>query len=246
MKLYALPIESACNGSCKFCITKFREQAAQEVLDLRILEKTMEKLDVDKIEITGGGEPTLHPEIDKIIVACSEKAKTQLYTHGANLRGIKNLSKLESLCISRAHYDDKINWQIMGVEYKLSAGLEHRVPIKFSLLLHQSGIHTPEEVIRYLEWASGKAKKVVIRQLFEHEYKGALTTEHISSEEVFNNLRIKDYKKTEQGNPIFNFNGLECEIEIRSCACETHNPVLHANGKVYKGWSNELHDLNRT
>ena len=238
MKLYVLPVETACDASCKFCITNFRQMAPTQILGLNDLEKTLSEIDVEKIEITGGGEPTLHPEISTIIELCSAKAPTQMYTHGARIKGL-DLSGLQCLCVSRAHYLDSENERIMGVSYDFNDVLG-KAPIKLSLMVHQSGIRTAEEVKKYINWADGKAEKVVVRQLFEHDYGGKLDDEYVSAKQIFDELKVQEHSFTPQNNPIFKLNRITCEIELRSCACEMGDPVLHADGQLYKGWSKNL------
>ena len=240
MKLYVLPVESACDAHCSFCITKFRKVARKQLLVIEDLREALEKVAVEKIEITGGGEPTLHPQLETIIALCAGKARTQLYTHGAHLRG--NVGLLESLCVSRAHYDDAENERIMGIEYDFNTIIQNGVPLKLSLLLHASGIQTVNEVKKYLQWAQGKAKEVVIRQLFEHDYQGKLDGEFVSSEKIFRQLNVTHYSLTPQENPVFTWGNLKVEMEYRSCACEMDNPVLHADGRLYQGWSNFPYD----
>ena len=53
-------------------------------------------------------------------------------------------------------------------------------------------------------------------------------------------MNIADHRLNEQGNPIFLRNGLEVEVEYRSCACEIKFPVLRADGNIYLGWSDIL------
>ena len=248
MKLYVLPVERACDARCSFCITDFRDAITRkQFLDVAALEKVLRTIEVEKIEITGGGEPTLHPALDTIIDLCTAKAPTQLYTHGARITSIQSIPKLQYLCISRAHYDDQENERIMGIKYDMGQLQPVKVPLKFSLLLHRSGIHTLEEVQTYLAWAQDKAQKVVLRQLFEHDHHKntpqdtpKIDGEYVSSETLFQNLNIRSFQQTASGNPVFSYGRLEVEVEFRSCACEMNNPVLHADGKLYKGWSNEL------
>ena len=237
MKLYVIPVETACNASCNFCITRFRKHAQKEILDLGDLKKALEKQILEKIEITGGGEPMLHPEIEKVIDICSEKAKTQLYTNGFLAGTLHNSSKLEYLCISRMHQKEDENQRIMGISYDFSNILELDASIKLSLLLHKSGISDLPGLKDYLEWAAGRRniKKVVVRQLFSQDYKGKLNSEFISTQKLCNDAHIKNYKII-NGNPAFNFKNLEVEFEYRSCSCEIQNPVLHADGKLYRGW----------
>lgn len=41
-------------------------------------------------------------------------------------------------------------------------------------------------------------------------------------------------------NPHLDWNSLDVEFEFRTCACELDNPVLHADGRLYKGWTQEI------
>jgi organic radical activating enzyme len=240
MKLYVLPVERYCNGSCKFCITNVREKSEEEYLKKEALEAVLHHGVFESIEITGGGEPSLHKQIDDIITICSKHARTQLYTNGSLLRSLSNLELLECLCLSVAHHDAEKNKQIMGITADLNYAKLLNVPKKFSLLLHKSGISTPEAVFAYLDFAKAYAKKVVVRQMFEQEYPEGLKSEFVLSQEVFDGLHIRTYNLNGQGNPFFSYEGMEVEFELRSCACEVHNPVLHADGLLYKGWSREL------
>ena len=84
------------------------------------------------------------------------------------------------------------------------------------------------------------AKKVVVRQLFDYE--GELKREFISTRNLVENF---DYYEKE-GNLHSLFLDMPIEFELRNCACELNNPVLHADGRVYKGWTSEvLYDFNR-
>ena len=127
----------------------------------------------------------------------------------------------------------------MGVTVDLDYARTLPVPKRLSLLLHRSGISTPEEVRRYLDFAKHFAEGVVVRQMFEYEYPDALKHEVVSSKELLGELKIGKYTLNNQGNPVFSYECMNVEIELRSCACESHNPVLHADGLLYKGWSKE-------
>jgi len=249
MKMYVIPTELACNARCAFCITKFRKTADTQFLALSDLSDALKRFELEKIEITGGGEPTLHPDISEVIERCSDKTRTQMYTHGANLEGSGNLNRLETLCVSMAHYDEGENRRIMGVNPEFHVLRSLSVPIKFSLLIHKSGIHTREELLKYLDKSVslGFVRKVVVRQMFEQDYQGRLNGEFVSSEKLFRQLGVPNVFSstlTAQGNSVFDYQGLEVEVEYRSCACEMDNPVLHADGSIHRGWSEELYDFN--
>ncbi|MBI4451329.1 radical SAM protein, partial [Candidatus Woesearchaeota archaeon] len=82
MKLYVLPVETACNAACPFCITDYRQTARKELLDIGSLDAVLNKYSFERIEITGGGEPLLHHDIGRIVEKCAASAQTHLYTNG--------------------------------------------------------------------------------------------------------------------------------------------------------------------
>jgi len=256
MKAYVIPIETACNAHCPFCITHFKNDIdygdRMSCVNVRRLPSQLSALKVDKIEITGGGEAFFHNDIDRIITFCSSIAPTQIYTNGSKLADhSRGLNLLSCLCISRCHYDDAKNKELMGIEPDVDFR-DLEVPLKFSLVLCKSGISTASEIMRYLDWAmyNAGASKVVIRQLFDYEpsittdsYSDARIKEYIGTASLIDDLGITNsHRINDMGNVIFDYNDMdhnimEVEIERRACACELFNPVLRANGEVYIGWS---------
>ena len=239
MKLYILPVEKICKGKCKWCITKYRKTAKVNFLNINDLRDKLEVEKFDNIEITGGGDPTSHPDLDKIINSCAQHAPTHMYTHGDGISKFNSLNKLERLCVSIAHYDLEINRQIMGTFPELEFIKNLNIPVKFSLLVHKSGINNIEEMLKYFRWAEDFTNSIVVRQLFDEDYSGKMEGEFISTMNLFKTLEIRDYQLTKQRNPIFSIGNMHIEMEYRSCACEMSNPVLHADGKLYRGWTME-------
>ena len=117
-------------------------------------------------------------------------------------------------------------------------------PIKMSVVLMKGGISDARELRRYFRWANDVvgAKAVVVRQMFDYEYPTDVQKRFVSSQKIFDDLCISDYTTNEQGNIIFRSKKMQVEIETRSCACETIYPVMRADGKIYKGWTNELYE----
>jgi len=237
-KLYVIPVESACNASCPYCVNQFRN-LGNSLLDISKLEKCLTEIGkLDAIEITGGGEPTLHPEIEKVIEFCADKTRTQMYSNGAILNSLSLdvLKRLNPLCISRAHYNFEKNEQIMGIKYSdeiFSKGLS----IKLSTVLYKGGVDSPDEVIEYLGWAKGKANKVVFRPLFEDvNYSVDVKAKFVSLDSFakYFCFNIKQGK-----NVHMNLDGMDVEFEVRSCSCENTNPILHANGKLNYTWDSD-------
>jgi len=243
MKLYVVPVENDCNATCPCCITKFKKETGfGDKLDVKHLSK-IKDLDIDKIEITGGSEPFMHKRIAEIIAACIEKAPTQVYTNGSLIHRGGGLRKLLYLCLSRMHYDEKKNFKLMGVRYRILDMQKLFTPIKMSVVLMKGGISDAKELRRYFRWANDivGAKAVVVRQMFDFDYPTDVQKRFVSSQKIFDDLCISDYETNEQGNIIFRSKKMQVEIETRSCACEATYPVMRADGNIYKGWTNELY-----
>lgn len=248
MKIYVVPVENSCNARCLFCTTKFKsDKEFGNLLAISDLSQ-IDYMDVDKIEITGGGDPFLHPEIWHIISYCVGKAPTQIYTNASLLnvsRDAKTLKKLAYLCISRSHYDESENERIMGVRQSVNIDglVKDGVSIKLSVVMCRSGIANVDDLRKFLDWSNKLGvKKVVARRLFDFEngaisdaYKEIIAQEFVSVDKLHEHLKIESCDFHE-GNAIFDWHGMEVEIENRSCACEIRHPVLRGNGRMYLGW----------
>ncbi len=223
MKIYLIPVESVCNGKCDFCITKFRDKIDSEFIKLSKLKKLDKFQNIQRVQITGGGEPSCHPKIDEIIDYCSKRWATSIYTNG-NLAPPKN-TKVE-ICVSRVHYDDKKNEGIMGVKYDFDKYLGFNV--KLSLMLHKNGINSLEELKRYLFWAREKGvKKVVVRRI--------ACSNSWKSHEIARkyNIDIDDIfiKKIEGSFGDF------VEFDLESCNTCNSNLILRSDGEYYLDWN---------
>jgi hypothetical protein len=144
---------------------------------------------------------------------------------------------LKQICLSRAHYDDEQNYRLMGIRYNMDKFIG--LPLKLSLMIHKSGISTERELSKYISWGKKFTKNVVIRQLFEYDnemYQKYYKKEFVPTSKIFVD-DIYPQKRLENGNRLVTFDGIEVEIEEVSCACESTNPVLHANGKLSAGWA---------
>jgi len=232
MKLYVIPIERNCNGKCPFCITRFRDYK-NHLLKTDRLREVLENNEFEKIEITGGGEPSVHPKIFEIIKLCKSYAPTQIYTNGS-LNFDSKQNELTKICLSRAHYNDSENQRIMGIKYDIRK--YKGLPVKLSLMIHKSGISTEAEVLKYVEWAKNRSDSIVIRQLFKYQEPGYIAfynEEFVPTAELFKNLKGS---RLENGNRSLKIKNVEVEIEERTCSCESQNPVLHADSVLAEGW----------
>jgi len=235
MKLYVIPTERVCNAHCNFCITNSREFSGREFLSVGDLESALKKFELDSIEVTGGGEPILNPIIREILEMCIEKTPTQIYTNGVHAKKILDLD-LSYLCISRSHQDSEINREIMGINYDERQIFDSGQRVKLSLVASNSGVHDYSGLMDYFDWAKqNKVIKVVVRQMFDETLPEVFEREFVSTEKLARDFDCKE----KDGNLFTDYHGMNIKFELRSCACEFNNPVLHADGIIYKGWSSE-------
>ncbi|MFH1802390.1 MAG: hypothetical protein ABH864_02965 [archaeon] len=233
MKVYVVPSEF-CDAACEVCISRLREPHGR-FMDAGRLEGVLVNVgEIERIEITGGGEPTLNPQIGEIIRVCASKQEdVKTYTHGAHLKGVENLGLLKELCVSVAHYDPVENERLIGVVTDLDFLGNWRGRKKFSLLLQKGGIYNAEGLREYLNWAKSLASKVVVRQLFE-ECLDKFSDRFVSCREVYEEFGLRG-EVSESGMNV-KFGDLDVEFEYRACGCDFKGIVLRPDCKVRYGW----------
>lgn len=106
--LYVHPTRIKCNKACSFCISKQQinvDDSYPEFLDFippTTLGPIISSTTIHKIEITGGGEPTLNPNLPYIISALKPANKTiKLYTNGILLVKLPKFV-IDTITISRS------------------------------------------------------------------------------------------------------------------------------------------------
>jgi MoaA/NifB/PqqE/SkfB family radical SAM enzyme len=85
-----------CNLTCTFCC--FANRAMKEMLTLEQMKTAIDsfvELGTTGMELTGGGEPTLHPDFDTVVdYAYSKGLKIGVCTNGTKLNKIKSWDKM--------------------------------------------------------------------------------------------------------------------------------------------------------
>jgi molybdenum cofactor biosynthesis enzyme MoaA len=192
-----------CNANCDFCIAHLRylnENKEYKKPFIEDDEKYINRLNAvldfvkpinPSVSITGG-EPTLYSRFP-LIVASLKSHNVRKRTMTTNASGLLNSYnnktylqiledyKLEYLNISRAHYDETINAQIMHSE-KLPANEElkeiigdaelHGISVRLSCILLKDHIGNFTEIQKYIRWAQNiGVKNVIFRQLMNFDKK---------------------------------------------------------------------------
>lgn len=236
MKIYVIPSE-VCDADCRVCISRLREPHGV-FIDAGELEKALDRLErIDRIEITGGGEPTLNPQIRELIEVCASKQEdVKMYTHGAHLKTVRGLERLKELCVSAAHYNPADNERLMGLNPDLNFLKEWPGRKKFSLLLQRGGIDDVGGLKNYLGWAKGFVGKVVIRQLFEESLE-QFANRFISCKEIYEGLGLAGSVSKNGANLAID--GLEVEFEYRACGSDFRGVVIRPDCKIRYGWASQ-------
>jgi len=123
LRLY-IKLTDACNANCKFCANETCKDFG--IIDFQKLEFVIrylkEKNRLHGISITGG-EPMVNPEkmnaLLNLIWSIDEDMEVAISTNGFNLREFANMdgvNRLESIHISRHHYDDQTNQEIFKTD----------------------------------------------------------------------------------------------------------------------------------
>ena len=239
-RLYLIPVKYKCNANCIFCITeKEKVKPAFNSLpefiklkELKVLLAQLQSLRLTEIEITGGGEPLLHPQIQDIInlvKATWPGIYVKLYTNGLLL---KNVHGIDELNLSRAHPDAAINNQFFGVNsaYSLTDLLNFYRPLvkrlRVQVPLLRGGIDSAAKAAHLAAQIIPIADQIVLRPLFS---------------------------KCSQGKELFvQFSVAHPSIKVDQTGdyCGAR-PIIASNSKLYWDWtftkevlSSELSQLN--
>lgn len=102
-------VSDRCNHSCVGCHSKMLHNLSNDFLDFKLIKRLFREvsvLGVRGIEISGGGEPLMHPEIINIVkCATKNKMKVGVLTNGTLLNGKMIDEFLKDLLFIRISFD---------------------------------------------------------------------------------------------------------------------------------------------
>jgi molybdenum cofactor biosynthesis enzyme MoaA len=157
--------DERCNARCKYCVSRLTypiSKCEYDYLRLNRVKLLAKKLGITTATITGKGEPTLiNPDnLKNIISRLSEEFPiVELQTNGINLTLEKideyYLRGLTTLCISRAHYDNDKNKELMGIDQPMLDLKKVKVPIckRLTTTLCKGYIDNHKEVEKLINYA---------------------------------------------------------------------------------------------
>ena len=202
LRLY-IKLTDSCNANCKFCANETCKDFG--TIDFQKLEFVIrylkEKNRLHGISITGG-EPMTNPErmndLLNLIWSIDEDLEVAISTNGFNLREFANMdqvNKLESIHISRHHYDDEINKEIFKTDtiattsdiMFLQDKLLDKQILNINTLVMKGYIENLEEIKRMLDYVgeTGVYKTGFVSLMQCNDF----SKEHfINFNDIFNNL----------------------------------------------------------
>lgn len=156
---FYINITNVCNAKCKFCSNECNKNYGK--LDLENLKSILDK-SVDKISrfSISGGETLLYPEeLDKLLNLLQKYNKRiTLNTNGSflkeNVDMLNKYDNIESIQLSRHHYDDHKNNEVFGIDtisYADVKKLKLKADLRINCLLIKGFIDSKEKVIKFLE-----------------------------------------------------------------------------------------------
>jgi len=270
--LLVVPKTKKCNAHCKFCITdqlsnldSFEGIEEQEI-NLNKLEaviKFSKSIGVIDANITGGTEPTLTNSknlYDITSILSKYFGRVNMYTNGASLlnkTGNKTLTDmlsdggLTNLVISRAHYDDEKNSEVMRLrKYDLRQTVqnltENGIDTKLSCLVAKDYIGNEGEVINYITRAKSLGiRKIIFRELLylkndedcnEWVKNNAIPVSFVSN--LMKVIKINEFKGL-WNQTIWNYNGVAVTIWPDNSRKDTINNgdlIYMPDNHLYSSW----------
>lgn len=157
-------ITHTCNAKCKFCsnscgkeIEKFDKTKFFEIFD-----ELYKEVFINKVTFTGG-EPTLNSDLSECIKYVRNKDKNILIFLDTNASNLKLLEKVapyvNSIALSRHHFDENLNNEIFGFKTATNKDLENlpisvKSKINLRCNLIKGYIDDFDKCKKYLDWCS--------------------------------------------------------------------------------------------
>ncbi len=180
-KCYIIPVQNACNCDCIFCISKSRNYDKKDELlkvDNKFIEniQLLKRRNIKKFEITGGGEPLIHPDIELIVSIIKRiipDSYIKLYTNGFILKTIEGIDEVNLSIISD---NDEINALFMDPKNNIPFNqrimyFRENYPsskLRLSIPLIKGGVDNIEKLDALIKNTTQIVDEYVVRTLYPH------------------------------------------------------------------------------
>ena len=214
-----------CNLNCVFCSVKKRDMDELKFEDIKNALSKLRKAGAQTVEITGGGDPTLHPDIVGILNVCiSLGFKVGLITNGILLNEKISYNQLSSLSWIR------ISMNCLDYVDKIELNIPNNVTLGFSYVWNEN------------------SKPSIINKI--RQYRKIHNAKYIRVVPDCRNVKfIEDYRKSIM--PIINeypdVDGMFFQekeyVPPSRCWMGYLKPFINADGYIYHCSANPLIDL---
>lgn len=238
-KCYLVPVAKVCNAACIFCATdEYRPEVDREFMLLAGLDAITERLygaGVRRFEVTGGGEPTLHPQLSSIL-ACIGRlpdAYIKLYTNGSRPIESCHVSELNiSRCVVDADKNQKLMRIKGGSPLLPDAVIEARRMgyrrIRLSVPLISGGVESLSDAVEFVNLMAEYVDEIVFRPLYP-----ATPSRHGVSPELVDLPIWQDAL-----NSLESSTASTCAVEVDVDGCfRAAQLILASDSMLYGDWS---------
>ena len=202
LRLY-VKVTDDCPAKCSFCVNEAsRENGKLDLVKLEYVTRYLYEKGLLHGVSLSGGEPMVYPDkvndILNMIFSISPDIEVQLSTNGLNLRKLlefENVNRLESIHISRHHYDEEVNREIFHSSKVASEddimfvqeGLKDKKIINIKTLVMRGYIDSLKEIKRMLNHVAslGVYKNGFVSLMKCNEF---ARDRFINFNDIFNNL----------------------------------------------------------
>lgn len=200
MKCYMIPVESLCTNDCVFCTTKqldIKEEYKTMDINDQFYKNLNELKDIKCFEITGGGEPFLNINLNKIVDLIKNNAYVKVYTNGTILRKIHNIDELN---ISLVHYKTEIDRLYTSRKIDIIDTLEYfrenyDCLLRLSVVLLKGVIDSNEKIHELIDNTKDYVDDYVFRTLLSYTDKKIMDKYYVNIDNKKLNIDRNDTPK---------------------------------------------------
>jgi molybdenum cofactor biosynthesis enzyme MoaA len=238
-KCYVLPVAKACNASCVFCATSVYDPSPMRgVMRLNGLRHAIARLSragVNRYEVTGGGEPTLHPHLVDVLSCIRDASRggyIKLYSNGERL---VDGTAVDELNVSRCALDIDANQLLMRLHrgsprlddlVKAARRLQYK-RIRLSVPIIRGGVDCLPKAAEFLTRVAGLVDAVVFRPLYPAT-PGRAGLDPMCDTQNWTSMLARLAPVAQ--------NGMEVEVDVDGCF-RSRQLILASNLKLYRDWS---------
>lgn len=214
-----------CNLKCSFCSCAKRNK--RHYLDIQRVEKLMRMfrgLGAESVTVTGGGEPLMHPDINRMLVGIATQGyETGLVTNGTLLRRLEAES-LQALKWVRVSVSDELRFDLKLKSELQIAQSKAQIDWAFSYVL--SARPNYDNLAEAIRWANarGFTHVRVVANLLDLEHVKPRVVERVSTELAKRGVddRLCIYQARQHWT-----------IGTKDCFISLLKPLVGADGQLY-------------